>query len=417
MARIKSKALKITITVLLAIATLITLLILTCIIGNAIHRVNMNKYIDSFGKVEYESQLSPKVDERGNYCFTTDGDFKVMQLTDVHLGGGFLFAGGDKKAIHAVAAMVKEERPDLVIVTGDISFAVPWSATLNNKIAHGYFIRLMENLGVYWTVTFGNHDAEKYNFYNREKIARMYEDEDLKYCLFSSGPDDVFGESNHVINVKNSQGLITSSYVMIDSNAYTHKDLFGLGWDYDNVHDDQVNWYRENIEYYTKQNLKVYNALDESERPEDFDTAAVRSYMYMHIPPEEMLKAYNKLSEKELSDHKKYGIAGEDKQVVYSSAYPDKLFETVVDLGSTKGIFFGHDHLNSLRLDYKGVLMAYGYSIDYSAYAGATGYQRGCTILTVHSDGTHSLEYKNYYSGAYNNLDDKVDMNLPERYK
>ena len=55
----------------------------------------------------YENQLMPEKDERGNACFTTDGDFKVMQLTDLHLGGGVLFADGDKRAIHAVAAMVE----------------------------------------------------------------------------------------------------------------------------------------------------------------------------------------------------------------------------------------------------------------------------------------------------------------------
>jgi hypothetical protein len=226
----------------------------------------------------------------------------------------------------------------------------------------------------------------------------------------------VFGESNHIITVKNSLGLITSSYVMIDSNAYTGIDVFGIGWDYDNVHDDQIAWYRENIEYYTNKNLEVYNSLDISKRPAGFNTDAILSYMYMHIPPEEMLKAYNEASATEIPDKEKYGIAGESGKVVFSSDHPDMLFETVVELGSTKGIFFGHDHLNSLRFDYHGVLLSYGYSIDYSAYAGATGYQRGCTLLTVSPDGKHDVRYSNYYSGIYDNLNDGTDMTLPDIY-
>ena len=83
---------------------------------NAVHRSNMEKYIDGYARVEYEHQLVPSVDERGNYTFTTDGELKVMQLTDIHLGGGFLFADGDKRAIHAVAAMIAEEKPDHFIV-------------------------------------------------------------------------------------------------------------------------------------------------------------------------------------------------------------------------------------------------------------------------------------------------------------
>ena len=403
--------------VLAIIAGVIIALFLTVLLINAVHRDKMEAYIDSFPGVEYENQLKPSVDERGNFYFTTDGDFKVMQLTDIHLGGGFLFADGDKKALHAVAAMVAEEKPDLVIVTGDISFAVPWSGTLDNSIAHGYFKRLMENLGVYWTVTFGNHDAEKYNYHSRAAVAKMYEDEALEYCLFSAGPDEIFGESNHIIMLKNSLGIITSAFVMIDSNAYTDKDIFGLGWDYDNVHDDQIEWYRENIEYYSAKNQEAYASLDESIRPSDF-SSTVRSHMYMHIPPEEMLKSYNEtVARGEIADSEKYGIAGEVDQVVYSSAHPDNLFETITELGSTKSIFFGHDHLNSLRFEREGVLMAYGHSIDYSAYAGATGYQRGCTTLTLTASGEMMLKYTNYYSGAYDNLDDGVDMTLPEAYR
>ena len=403
--------------VLAIILAVILVLAIALIIINTIHRSAMEAYIDGFGKVTYDVQLKPDVDERGNYYFTTDDEFKVMQLTDIHLGGGFLFSDGDKRALHAVAAMIEVEKPDLVIVTGDISFAVPWSGTLNNSIAHGYFKRLMENLGVYWTVTLGNHDSEKYNYFNRAAVAQMYSDESLEYCLFSAGPQNVFGECNHVINVKNTLGLVTSSFIMIDSNAYTDKDVLGLGWDYDNVHADQIEWYRENVEYYTAKNLELYQSLDESARPKDFDTNAVRSYLYMHIPPEEMLMSYRETPREELANHETYGIVGEVDKIVYSSEYPDMLFETVVELGSTKGIFFGHDHLNSLHLTREGVLLAYGYSIDYSAYAGETGYQRGCSLLTLEQYGTAKHRYSNYYSGIYNHLDDEVDMNLPDMYR
>lgn len=408
------KRLLITLTI---IAGAVAALVLTGVIANAVCRSRMEEFIDGYGRVEYENQLTPQVDERGNYYFTTDSEFKVLQLTDVHLGGGFFFADGDRKALHAVAAMVEAEKPDLVIVTGDISFAVPWSGTLDNSHAHGYFKRLMENLGVYWTVTFGNHDSEKYNYYDRSAVAEMYLDSSLEYCLFTESPEGVFGESNHIITVKNSLGLIKDAFVMIDSNSYTDKDIFGLGWDYDNVHDDQINWYRENIEYYTAKNLTVYNSLDESLRPAGFNTDAVRSYMFMHIPPEEMRIAYTEAAKGDITDYEKYGIVGEGDLVVYSSAYPDNLFETIVELGSTKGVFFGHDHLNSMRFTYQGVLLAYGCSIDYSAYAGGVGYQRGCATLTVGGEGDAVFTQKNYYSGLYDSLDDGVDMTLPEMYQ
>ena len=61
---------------------------------------------------------APIVDENGNWFFVTDKDFKVMHLTDIHIGGGVLSATTDKQAIRAVAAMVKAEN---VPFKGDVS--------------------------------------------------------------------------------------------------------------------------------------------------------------------------------------------------------------------------------------------------------------------------------------------------------
>ena len=151
---------------------------------NQIGEMQMNKYIDTFSAVEVEDALIPVLED-GEYYFTTDREFKVMQLTDVHLGGGFLSRNEDRMTINAIAAMVAAEKPDLIIVTGDVSFAVPYiSGTINNAIPHRMFMRLMEKLGISWTVVFGNHDSEAYDYYNRAAVSKMYADESLESCLF-----------------------------------------------------------------------------------------------------------------------------------------------------------------------------------------------------------------------------------------
>ena len=162
----------------------------------------MYDYIDTFAPVEKEDRLTPALDEDGAYYFTTDGDFKVLRLTDLHFCGGFLSKSKDKKAINAVAAMVTAEKPDLVVITGDISFAVPWYGTINNAYAHEYAKRLFERLGVYWTVTLGNHDSEAYNFHNRSEVAAMYEDESLKYCLFDTSNNYGYCAGAHRISAR-----------------------------------------------------------------------------------------------------------------------------------------------------------------------------------------------------------------------
>ena len=394
--------------ILLGIFVFLTLTCLVLAIGNKITSDAMVAYIDSFTKIEYENQLTPEYDENGAAYFVTDGEFKVMHLTDVHLGGSLLSIGDDKKAMNAISAMINTEKPDLVVITGDISFAVPWGGTLNNKYAHDMFIRFMENLGVYWTVTFGNHDSELYNYYNRSDVAGFYENESLKYCLFDRGPEDVFGQCNHAITVRNSDGLITESIIMIDSNSYTDEDIFGFNWVYDNIHQDQIDWYRETVE--------AHNAHNKSINP-NIDTT-VESLMFMHIPLMEVRDAHDEYlaaGEKNTENVKRlFGKIGEEAPYVYCSEIEEEMFETILELGSTKAIFYGHDHLNNTVLDYKGVALSYGYSVDYFAYLGIDqqGSQRGCTVITFSQGGTTHITHENYYQDKYIPLYEKevVDM-------
>ena len=396
------KALKTLLVILLALGLIFGGLAIV----NQLNEQTMNDYIDSFAKVDYDNQLEPKQDEDGAAYFVTDGEFKVMQLTDVHITGGFLGKENDKKAINAVAAMVTAEKPDLVIVTGDISFAVPWAGTINNAYAHRMFIRLMERLGVYWTVAFGNHDSEVYDYYGRSAVAGFYENESLNYCLFDRGPDNVFGECNHVINVRQSDGLITKSFIMMDSISYTWEDPLGIFWIYDNIHADQIEWYKGEIE-----KLNAHNKSLGSEE-------TVESMLFIHIPLMEVRDAYNEYlgSGEADTDNVKhlFGKVGEKDPYVYCSNDEEQMFETILELGSTKAIFFGHDHLNNIMMDYKGVALCYGYSIDYFAYSDIDkiGSQRGCTIITYTPGGATHVTHENYYQDKYVPLYEKetVDM-------
>ena len=414
---------------LVATALIIGILICLLIMANSINEEIMKEYIDSFEKVEIEDQIAPDTvlhfSATGesnisinyypfNTVFTTDRDFKVMHLTDIHLGGGIFSVEQDKKALNAVAAMITEEKPDLVIVTGDIhSYFVPWSGTLNNSYAHNMFIRLMENLGVYWTVTLGNHDAESYNRYNRSGVADLYENKNLKYCLFERGPSDVYGEGNHIISVKNSQGLVTQSFVMMDTNAYTDEDPLGLGWVYDNIHEDQILWYRNSIEKLNNYNKVILDNLAvKPENIEDFET--VQSLLFVHIPILEVRDAVNKYFAE--SEEVEYlgGKIGESEPYVYSSEVPEEMFETMIELGSTKGMFFGHDHLNNIVLEYQGIKLSYGYSVDYFAYSGiaSVGSQRGCTVINCKTDTSFEIIHENYYQDKYQPLYDKEVVDL-----
>lgn len=381
---------------ILAVAVFLTLA--TAIVNTVLFNLNL-KRAEEYSPVVNPEAIIPVADENGEYTFVTDRELKILTMTDIHIGGGWMSFKKDQMAMNAVAAMVTAEKPDLVVLTGDLAYPVPFQAgTFNNKTSAKLVITLMEKLGVPWTVTFGNHDTESYSYFNREKIGALYSDDSLKSCLFSVGPEDVDGVGNHVIHVKNSKGELVQELVFIDSHSYTDGDIFGIFWKYDNVHQNQVDWYEQKIKAAQKLNPDV------------------KSLVFLHIPLVEYRDAYYEYAENGNKDTEnvKYvsGNIWEKDPYVYCGMNEDNLFEKILELGSTKAVFCGHDHLNNMVLNYKGVDLTYNFSVDYLAYIGISkkGDQRGCTVVTVNPDGTYEQVHENYYQDKYQPLYPKENV-------
>ncbi len=414
----QKKSIKITIIVLGVIVVLV------CInmIMNTISNKKNSDFALSFTPVKNENAVIPQKDADGNWTFTTDNNLKVLHLTDIHIGGGWLSASKDSLALNAVAAMITAEKPDLVIVTGDIVYPVPYeSAALNNLPPHKIFANLMEALQVYWVPTFGNHDTEFYSFYSREEISDFYSSDELNYCLYKTGDENIDGFGNSIINVKNSQGIITQSIFTIDSHAYTGTGLIDIiKMDYDNIHENQIEWYKTTVENNNKYNRELIEKMPEK------DTLLtkygnVNTLLFFHIPIAEYGDAWSEYVEngyKDTNDVKLiYGTAGEEGRIVYSSDISDELFETIESLNGKHGVFVGHDHLNNFSIEYKDVRLTYGMSIDYLAYSGISklGSQRGCTVITVKPDGTFDCVAENYYQDKYQSaLTEKEEVTMQE---
>ncbi len=398
---IRKKRVKSVLVVIVALVCLITFL-------NVITVKNNIDYAKSYDSVVYEEQLKPKKDESGSWVFTTDRDFRVMHLTDIHQGGGFLSRYKDKLSLNAVATMIIKEKPDLVIVTGDIAYPVPYQAgTFNNMSGAKQFAALMEQLGVYWTVTLGNHDSEIYSYFDRQSVSEFYENEDLKYCLYQSGPERIDGYGNHIIKVKNSEGLITQAFFMLDSHSYTDGDYFGIQWKYDNIKDSQVEWYRSEVINMNKENGVIVASMSDATKDINKNLLPVKSLAFFHIP---LVEAKDTWSELEANNFEKTetatyidGIIGETGKRIFCGVGEDKLFEEMEELGSTKAMFNGHDHYNNATFSKNDIIFSYGNSIDYLAYSGidAEGSQRGCTIITSKPDSTFRIDKYNYYSERY----------------
>ncbi len=359
------------------IIILVVVLVLVAFIGvtAGVGVLGFNKNMDRVSEIKSaECGLTPHMED-GVWTFVTDEEFRILQLTDIHIGGGAFSISKDRKAIDAVETLIKRVKPDLVIVTGDVDYPIPFqSGTMNNMRGAKMLAETMENLGVYWAVTLGNHDSEIYSYYDRSEIYEFYASQ--KHCLVDN-TDNGTDDTNYVINVKNTKGEIIQSLYLMDTHSYTK----GILSDYDGLHQNQIDWYASEV--------ARMNELNGGK--------LVKSMVFMHIPMREYQYAweeYRANGYKDTENVKYYhGKALETDEKVCCSIEDDDMFETALELGSTQGFFVGHDHLNYYSIDYKGIRLSYGMSIDHLAYAGIENKtsQRGGTIITVGTDGSMNI--------------------------
>ena len=339
----------------------------------------LEPYISAVKTVEREQDDITYNEKTGVYTITTEkDDFKILQLTDIHLGGSLFSAIKDYKALDACYDLINCTKPDLVIVTGDMVFPMGiMSLSLNNSAPIIQFASFMRNLGIPWAFTYGNHDTEDMANSSVEEIEQLYKSLSYKTShnlLYPYVQPDITGRSNQLIEIRNSDGSLNQAVFLIDSNDYTGNGLN----DYDYIHDDQVEWYKEQVE-----------ELNEKEGE------TVSSMLFFHIPLQQYRDAYELYEQG--SDEVKY-FFGENGETMINkvccSDYPSKLFDTALELGSTKAMFCGHDHYNNMSLEYKGIRLTYGMSIDYLAMPGIDEdtAQRGATLITCHSDSTFDIE-------------------------
>jgi 3',5'-cyclic AMP phosphodiesterase CpdA len=319
--------------------------------------------------------LMPKFD--GDYWVFTKKkaqDFKILQLTDLHFGCGFLSRKSDKLANNAVIELVERVKPDLIILTGDNVYPIPiFSGSFNNMRQSKFVAKLMESFEIPWTMVFGNHDTEPFSTHTREDLCELYSKQ--KHCLLTRGDKNIFGVGNHIIKLNNEDDTINNCLVMLDSNMYLKKSFFST---FDNIHDDQIDWYKENI-------TKISGTSD-----------LAKSLAFFHMPLVEYRDAWAKLKMGHLDEVTYHlGTINEiNDHIGFSRRKKGNFFEEMVKFGSLKGCFCGHDHLNNISMTYKGIRLTYGMAIDFLAYRGIRKKytNRGGTVIYIKDDSSFDVK-------------------------
>ena len=380
--------------------------------------LSLRSYIRSFDPVAYDeaSRAVPEYDEDlGHYAVTANEDLKIMMLTDIHIGGGCWTHRKDMKTVYELITMLQNEKPDLVILCGDNTFAVPGpvyngGGTINNKMAARDVIEIFEHEGVYFSTVFGNHDTEAFGYTDRLHLAKFYDNEKFRYCIFRSEFSDPEvprpSVTNQFIVVKDSAGAPSGLILLVDTNDYIDGKISStIGQRYDTIHASQVAWAKEQV-----QSLSAKAGLPEGE--------AMKTLCFFHIPFGEYETAYRELTASGFAPtaDSEYlqGVWDEiysenaGGRVMYGGGFrkedpaaQDLFFETLGPdgLDTLEMCFCGHDHVNNAVVRYKGVVFGYGYSLDNTAYDDIWlhGPQRGCTVFTPDENGQWNFVMKNVY--------------------
>ena len=253
--------------------------------------------------------------------------FKILQLTDIHMSDkddqDLHYAFMDKLITEANAA----NDVDFMVVTGDLF-------TFASRGTAERFFKFLDGYGIKWSVVFGNHDEQTYFPVD---WMTSYLNNFGSNCIFKDLQDDkVQGNCNFAINVMDG-AKIKKQLIFMDSNRYYFGSYFG----YDFFKQDQIDWYADLVDYTKSQN----------------GGTSVDSLMFYHIPLYEINAAY------EEGALKYDGPNGNGDGKREKTCPPDEnsgFFDVIKEKGSTKAMFFGHDHINTFESDYQGVKFCYG---------------------------------------------------------
>lgn len=256
--------------------------------------------------------------------------FKILQLTDIHMSDkddqDLHYAFMDKLIREAKEDPDHTGQVDFMVVTGDLF-------TFASRDTAKRLFKFLDSYDIPWTVVFGNHDEQTYFPVD---WMTSYLNSFGSNCMFKDLQDDkVQGNCNFAINVVDGT-TIKKQLIMMDSNRY----YFGSYMGYDYFKQDQIDWYSSLVDYTTEQN----------------GGTKVDSLMFYHIPLFEINAAYNDGTR--VFD----GRNGNDGK--REDCCPPKensgFFDVIKTKQSTKGMFFGHDHINTFEADYEGVKFCYG---------------------------------------------------------
>jgi len=280
--------------------------------------------------------------------FDENGEFKIIQLTDLH----FIYSRPEEtaKTFARMDYIVNAEKPDFIAITGDVVFGRP---------AKEMFRLILDRLDSYkipYCIVFGNHDAEQE--LSRAEMSQMIAD--ARYNV------NTLNEKGELADIRIPVGSTVNpekhpfDMYFLDSHDYASSTGFEQVGGYAWFTNDQLQWYRKESEASTAANGGEH----------------VPSFSFFHIPVPEFYDAWILAQEKRHNGVK--GLRGE------YGGHPrinSGMFAAMLETGNMMGIFCGHDHDSDYIIPYYGIALVYGrFSGDDNVY---NHLAHGTRVITV----------------------------------
>lgn len=255
-----------------------------------------------------------------------------------------------KKTLARICRVVHQEKPDFVVMTGDVvtggDASKTWKTVLDS----------LSSFKIPFCIVYGNHDPER-------KLTRKEMSAPIAASPYSLNTlNEAVELADMEIEVLPSKGDRPALLLYcMDSRDYsTIKSVRGYGW----FTTDQIEWLRNSCLARTEAN----------------GGTPVPSLAFFHICLQEYAQAWNNPKNSRKGKRAEDGCPG---------ALNTGMFAAMVESGSVMGTFVGHDHDNDYVVAEKGIALGYGrFSGDDSTY---NNLRPGARVIVV-EEGQRSFE-------------------------
>jgi len=275
-------------------------------------------------------------------AFRGDGSFTIAQFTDLELSTSGAPTAADLQAINLVGSIIDKDKPDLVVLTGDICIfprtgpSPAWEALAS----------LLDSKKVHWAYVNGNRDPEKSGYAKIDSIMTS-----RPWSVYQPGPTTIGGHGNYVLQVRKATGGLGALVWCLDSGT----SGAGANW---GITASQVDWFTAQSDLLVGTSTTItglaFMHVPLKQTPTEWFTTTCTGYRYVPI----------------LTQGTEYGF--------YAACQQNSRIS---------GCFFGHNGGNDFEGKLSGVGLCYcRYGMYNSTLPEKPTFQRGARIIQLQSD-------------------------------